>query len=135
MKQLNVSRLIKSRQHRVDGFTLIELLVVLSIVALMASLATPVVYKSIIRAKESALKETLQVARGALDDFYSDRGQYPISLSELVENKYLRSEPYDPIVESSTEWVLEQSYERQGIVDISSSSNQEALDGSLYSEW
>lgn len=135
MKQLKISGLTGGRQHRVSGFTLIELLVVLSIVALMASLATPVVYKSVVRAKESALKETLQVSRSALDDFFSDKGQYPSSLSELVENKYLRSEPYDPIVESSSEWVLEQSYEQQGIVDISSSSNQEALDGSLYSEW
>lgn len=135
MKQLKVSGLTGGRQHRNSGFTLIELLVVLSLVALMASLATPVVYKSVVRAKESALKETLQVSRSALDDFFSDKGQYPSSLSELVENKYLRSEPYDPIVESSSEWVLEQSYDRQGIVDISSSSNQEALDGSLYSEW
>ncbi|GAB5478093.1 MAG: prepilin-type N-terminal cleavage/methylation domain-containing protein [Marinobacter nauticus] len=135
MKRFNALRSARSRQHQVAGFTLIELLVVLSIVALMASLATPVVYKSIVRAKESALKETLQVSRSALDDFYSDRGQYPSSLSELVEGKYLRSEPYDPIVESSTEWLLEQSYEQQGIVDISSASNEEALDGSLYSEW
>lgn len=125
----------QNRRRKHSGFTLIELLVVLTMIALMASLAAPVVYKSVVRAKESALKETLQISRLALDDFYTDKGRYPSTLSELVEEKYLRSEPYDPVIESSTQWVLERSYERQGIIDISSASNEAALDGSLYSEW
>lgn len=117
------------------GFTLIELLIVLSMVALMASLAAPVVYTSVIRAEESALKETLQVSRAALDDFYTDRGRYPSSLSELVEERYLRVRPYDPIADSNTAWRLEESYEPDGIINISSSSQEEALDGSYYNEW
>jgi general secretion pathway protein G len=89
-----------------SGFTLIELLVVMAVVALLLTLALPRYFQSIDVSKETVLAENLRVARDAIDKFYSDTGRYPESLEELVEKKYLRSVPYDPVAESSERWVI-----------------------------
>jgi general secretion pathway protein G len=88
------------------GFTLIELLVVMAVVALLLTIALPRYFQSIDVSKETVLVENLRVARDAIDKFYSDTGRYPESLEELVEKKYLRSVPYDPILESAERWVI-----------------------------
>lgn len=92
--------------RRKGGFTLIELLVVLAIIALLASLSVPRYFQSIDTAKESILADNLQIVRGTIDKFYGDTGRYPESLDELVEKKYLRALPYDPITESTTTWMI-----------------------------
>lgn len=127
--------ILSKQQLKPKGFTLIELMVVMSIIALIASLAAPVVYKSVIRAKESALKETLQVTRSAIDDYYTDKGRYPDTLDQLVDERYLRFVPFDPILEGDSNWQLESSYDVEGIIDLHSGADQLALDGTRYSEW
>ena len=89
-----------------QGFTLIELLVVMALVALLLTLALPRYFQSVDASKETVLVENLRVTRDAIDKFYADTGRYPESLEELVEKKYLRSMPYDPIAESSERWVI-----------------------------
>lgn len=88
------------------GFTLIELLVVLGIVALMLTLAVPRYFPSIDKAKETILAENLINTRATIEQFYGDTGRYPESLDELVEKKYLRALPLDPLTESSASWIL-----------------------------
>lgn len=88
------------------GFTLIELLVVLAIVALLLTIAVPRYFQGIEVAKETILIENLRLTRETIDKFYSDTGRYPESLEELVERKYLRGVPFDPLTDSSTTWVL-----------------------------
>ena len=93
-------------RRRHGGFTLIELLVVLGIIALLASLAVPRYFQSIDTAKETILADNLKTVRETIDKFYGDTGRYPESLDELVEKKYLRTLPFDPITESDTTWLI-----------------------------
>lgn len=119
---------------RARGFTLVELLIVLLLVALLASLVAPVVGRSIEQARESVLLENLYVLRKALDEFYADKGVYPQNLTDLVEGRYLRSVPVDPLLESSDLWVIERG-EEGGVVDVSSGSTALSRDGIRYADW
>lgn len=92
------------KSRRLHGFTLIELLVVLAIVALMLTIAAPRYFQSIDKSKETLLIENLRLTREVIDRFYADVGRYPHSMEELIEEKYLRSIPHDPVTDSSTTW-------------------------------
>ena len=118
------------------GFTLIELLVVMAIVALLLTLALPRYFQSIDVSKETVLVENLRVARDAIDKFYSDTGRYPDSLEELVEKKYLRSMPYDPIVESSERWIIAAppTDVKGSVYDLHSAAPGAARNGKPYGE-
>lgn len=94
------------RLRQTRGFTLVELLVVLAIVALLLTLAVPRYFHSIDQARETILIDNLATVRSTIDKFYGDTGRYPDSLEELVEKKYLRTLPFDPVANSSTAWVL-----------------------------
>jgi general secretion pathway protein G len=88
------------------GFTLIELLVVLAIISLLLTLAAPRYFQSLDTSKEVVLVENLRIMRETIDKFYGDNGRYPESIEELVERRYLRNQPFDPITESTQTWTL-----------------------------
>ena len=89
-----------------SGFTLIELLVVLAIIASLLTLSVPRYFKSLDKAGDTVLAENLRLTREVIDQYYGDTGQYPDSLDQLVEKKYLRSLPVDPITESTQTWII-----------------------------
>ena len=122
---------------RSRGFTLIELLVVLAIVAVLLTLAVPRYFSQIDAAKESVLRENLQVTRVAIDKFYGDAGRYPDSLDELVERRYLRALPFDPVTGASDTWqLLAPSAGYNGrIADLHSGAPGTGRDGRLFAEW
>jgi len=123
---------------RCRGFTVMELLVVLLLVALLASLVTPLVTGSIHRAKESTLKENLYILRKAIDEYYTDAGAYPEELEALVEKRYIRKVPEDPLTGSKDTWILvhdEGEDGTGGIIDVRSGSEEKAGDGTRYSDW
>jgi len=112
-------------------------LVVLLLIALLASIVTPVVTKSIVRSKESTLKENLFVLRKALDDYYADNGRYPEQLEILVSQKYLRFIPIDPVTDQR-QWNFSYTDDEEqgpGIIDIHSQSTEQASNGSNYNDW
>lgn len=105
----------------------------LMLVALLASIATPMVTKSIERAKVSTLMESLFVIRKAIDDYYADNGKYPASLEDLVTERYIRKIPEDPITESKSSWVLVREKKGAGnIINIHSGSNKKTTDGTPH---
>lgn len=126
-----------NRRFCFRGFTLVELLVVLSILALLLSLAVPRYFSGVQRAKEQALKQQLLTTRKALDEFYADQGQYPESLQELVDKRYLDKLPWDPIVEHNDTWVITppELPLLGGVYSLHSSATGQASDGSAYVDW
>lgn len=119
------------------GFTLIELLVAMAIIAVLMSLAVPQYFGRVEAAKEAVLRENLHQMRDAVDKFYGDNNRYPDALADLVERKYLRRIPPDPITDSDQTWVIVAPTDsRKGRVsDIKSGAKGNGRDGTPYSSW
>ena len=120
------------------GFTLIELIVVMAIVALLVSIAAPRYFRSVDLAKENTLRTSLNVVREALDHFAADKGRYPETLDELVEARYLRAVPTDPLTGSASTWVVVTPADpvvKGKVYDIRSGMAGRASDGRLLADW
>ena len=118
------------------AFTLIELIVVLAIVSLLLTLALPRYFQSIEASKETVLKENLRTVRETIDKFYGDTGRYPESLEEMVERKYLRSIPSDPVTETRDTWIIvaPDGDAKGRVYDIRSSATGNTVDGKPFAE-
>ena len=73
------------------------------ILIILLSVAFPTYQRSVQHARETVLKENLWQMRRAIDQFTADKQKMPKSIDELVEAKYLREKPVDPITEKD-EW-------------------------------
>lgn len=125
-----------------SGFTLIEIMIVMAIVTILVSIAVPLYQKSILRAKESVLRNNLFTIRTLIDEYTYDKQKAPQSLDELVSEGYLRQVPIDPITGSNTSWKLimedagsSVNQTESGIFDVRSGSDKTSLEGTPYSEW
>lgn len=124
------------------GFTLIELMVVMTVVTIIVSIAVPMYQRSIIRAKESVLKNNLFTLRTLIDEYTFDKQKAPQTLEDLVREGYLRQVPVDPMTGSNQTWrlIMEDAMAsvnqmEPGIFDVRSGSDQISLEGTPYSEW
>ncbi|MDP3670132.1 MAG: prepilin-type N-terminal cleavage/methylation domain-containing protein [Telluria sp.] len=124
-------------QRARTGFTLIELLVVLAIVALLLSLAMPRFFPSLESARETVLADNLRNTRAVIDQYYADTGRYPDSLEQLVEKKYLRSVPVDPVTGSAATWVViaPEDETRGAVYGIKSGAPGNDRGGKPYLDW
>ena len=132
------------RKKNQPGFTLIEMVIVFSLIGILLGLALPQYQAAARRAREAVLKEDLFQFRKLIDHYYQDKGKYPASLQALVDDKYLRSIPVDPMTQSPTTWVEVRetpspdevsAMENMGVIDVKSSSEAKSLDGTLYNTW
>ena len=119
------------------GFTLIELLVVLAIISLLLTIAVPRYFSSVDRSKETALRENLQVLRSGIDKYYADKGAYPAALADLVEQRYFRRVPLDPVTESASTWQLLPSSDpdKPGVADVRSGAKGKSRSGVPYAQF
>jgi general secretion pathway protein G len=129
--------MVSAMHRRRAGFTLIELLVVLGIVALLLTLAVPRFFPSIDSARETILADNLRNTRAVIDQFYSDTGRYPESLDQLVEKKYLRNLPLDPITESNASWIVvpPEDGAKGGVFNVKSGAPGTDRKGKPYADW
>jgi general secretion pathway protein G len=135
-------RLRRSFKAATRGFTFVELMVVMAIIVVLITMAIPVYQKSIIRAKESVLKNNLFTIRTVIDNYTYDKQKAPQSLQELVTDGYLREIPVDPMIASSQGWriIMEDAtqavnQDSPGIFDVRSGSDKLGLDGTPYADW
>lgn len=103
--------ILPSRKH---AFSLIELVVVISILAILAGILMPRVASHMQTARDARRLADIKTIRNAIDQFYLDRGAYPVPVSnsgfggwdvshdgnfitELRTQGYLEDFPTDPI--------------------------------------
>jgi general secretion pathway protein G len=125
-----------------NGFTLLELIVVMTLIGLLVGIAIPAYRDATQRAREAVLRENLQKMRKAIDEYHTDRGQYPEALEDLATAGYLRALPEDPITESVATWFIEyapwemvEEGEVPGVFNVRSGAEGEGLNGIAYREW
>jgi len=85
------------------GFSLLELMIAMFIMIILLSIAVPTYERSVRQARETVLKENLWQMRRAIDQYTADKGKLPQNIDSLVEAKYLREMPVDPVLEKA-EW-------------------------------
>ena len=122
------------------GFSLLELMISMFILIILLSVAIPTYHKSVQQARETVLKENLWQMRRAIDQYQTDKGKLPRSIDDLVEGKYLRDRPVDPITEG-TEWneIFDSDPNspegEEGMVDVKSTAPDADSEGKSYSEY
>jgi len=128
--------------RRDRGFTLIELMIVISLILILVSISIPVYNTSILRAKESVLKQDLFQMRSLISQYTLDKQKAPQSLDDLVQAGYIKQIPNDPMTGSNSSWTVDQedslmSVDQQdpGISDVHSGSSLVSTDGTVYSTW
>jgi len=130
----------QSAIRNATGFSLLELMISMLILIILLSVAVPVYQRTVQHAREVVLKENLWQMRSEIDRFTADKGKLPRSIDELVEGKYLREKPQDPILEKD-EWNEIQGEDslspdgEQGMIDVKSMAEGEDSDGKAYKDY
>lgn len=131
-----------SARSKKTGFTLIEMMVVMAIMLVLVSIAVPAYNQTIIRSRETVLRQDLFTLRSVINQYTDDKEKAPQSLDDLVSAGYLKRIPVDPITHSNTTWQLEQeqiltSVDQRGpgISDVHSGSTQVSTEGTPYNDW
>jgi general secretion pathway protein G len=117
-------------------------MVVISIIVILMSVAIPRYQASILRARETVLRDDLYTMRSVIDQYTLDKQKAPQSLQDLVDAGYLKTLPMDPFTNSRESWVpvtddsiMSPDQSQPGIIDVHSGSDQKSTEGTAYSAW
>lgn len=115
-------------------------MIAMFILIILLSVALPTYQRSVQHAKEVVLQENLWQMRKAIDQYASDKGKLPQSIDDLVEGRYLREMPVDPILDKA-EWDTVMGDDplspdgQQGLKDVKSLADGSDSDGKPFSEY
>jgi general secretion pathway protein G len=115
-------------------------MIAMFIMIILISVALPTYQKSVQHARETVLSENLWQMRRSIDQFSADKGKLPQSVDELVEAKYLREKPIDPITDKA-EWDEIQGEDpnsadgASGLVNVKSLAEGDDSDGKPFSKY
>jgi len=132
-----------ARGHRSRGFTLIELMIVIFIMLILVSIAIPNFTRSVQRSREAVLRQNLFTLRDLISQYTLDKQKAPQSLDDLVQARYLKQIPKDPMTDQA-DWAVEQEedtvmsadeQDQGGIDDVHSASTAIGTDGTAYNTW
>lgn len=73
-----------AEQRSRAGFTLIEIMVVIVVIAILATLVAPEVFRQVGSAKESTARSQIEMLGAALDAYRLDVGRYPSTQDGLA---------------------------------------------------
>ena len=123
------------------GFTLLELMIVMAIIAILVSISIPIYSRSVVAARERALRSDLVSLRSAIWNYTLDKQKAPQSLDDLTASHYLDELPKDPMTHETNWEVVEEetllsvNQQDPGITDVHSASTATASDGTSYNTW
>jgi general secretion pathway protein G len=122
-----------------DGFSLLEMMMVVTLILIVASIATPIYETCVTRAREAVLRDHLFTLRALIDRFTLDNSRAPVRLEELVEKGYLGRLPTDPFTGSGVgnreQGIGNRRQDSLAIQDVHSGSSGLSLEGTPYNTW
>ena len=134
-----MARRLKKRGNA--GFTLLEMIIVMIIMGILLSIALPIYNQSLVKARESVLKNDLFELRKLLTQYTLDKQKAPQALEDLVSAGYIKAIPKDPMT-GEANWephqedtLLSVDQTDPGIDDVHSASSLTGSDGTAYSSW
>jgi general secretion pathway protein G len=110
-------------------------MIVVSIIGILATIAVPSYQSSLVKARETVLRQDLFTLRELLDHHRADQGKYPPSLEGLVATGYLRALPKDPFTNLSSSWQEITEPTEGGVFDVYSGSDLVGTNGTAYNKW
>lgn len=119
------------------------MIVVVAIIAILLEIAIPIYSRSVLSARERALRADLASLRQAIWRYTLDKQRGPQGLDDLRAAGYIEKIPDDPMTHEPN-WEPEAAQENlllspdqqdPGITDVHSASNGLSSDGIAYSSW
>ena len=121
---------------RRTGFTLIEMSVVVAVIGILYMTVVPIYGRTIQKARETSLRESLYLMRKTLDGYYRDHGAWPKDLPTLVTEGYLRAIPIDPLTKKADTWKTVPSADGNlDVFDVRSGAEGRSLGGEEIGAW
>lgn len=82
------------------GFTLMEMIGVMAVIAILVSVATPMIFDAIRDAKVTAFVEDVNMVKGAIAEYYQDTGRFPTHIPTDTRDRnrnLMKDNPANPI--------------------------------------